>query len=100
MVLGEQHIKILLELAESYDLLNMYVFGSYVCGEASPGSDLDILITYKDIPPLEYSRQYFALKRAIEDKLRLRVDLVTEPYLRNPYLIKSIRESLKLIYAA
>ena len=50
-----------------------------VHGAARPGSDLDLLVDFPRSPSFE---QFMDLKLALEDLLRVRVDLVTRRGLR------------------
>ena len=59
--------------------LALQVFGSVVRGSAGPGSDLDLLVEFPASPSFE---QYMDLKLALEDLLRVPVDLVTRRGLR------------------
>lgn len=58
---------------------SLRVFGSVVRGSAGPGSDLDLLVDFPAFPSFE---QYMDLKFALEDLLRVPVDLVTQRGLR------------------
>jgi len=67
------------------------LFGSVVRGEATPGSDIDILVALKpphERPPLGMFK-WIALEEELSQKLGRTVDLVTEdgvsPYIR-PYI--------------
>jgi len=59
--------------------LELRVFGSVVRGSAGPGSDVDLLVDFPSSPSFE---QYMDLKLALEDALRVPVDLVTRRGLR------------------
>ena len=70
----------------------VFVFGSFVRGEDTPESDIDILVTLKpsnERPPLGLN--WFGLEMDLELILAREVDLVTEdslsPYIR-PYVDK------------
>jgi len=57
----------------------MGVFGSYVRGEQSPSSDLDILVEFNGaIKLLGYAR----LENELSDKLGIKVDLVSKTALK------------------
>lgn len=66
-------------LTETYGGTRLRVFGSVVQGKARPDSDLDLLVDFPSSPSFE---QYMDLKLALEDRLRVRVDLVTQAGLR------------------
>ena len=90
----------LINLCQQYDIKTMYTFGS-VCTEGfSSHSDVDILISFKDISIEQYTDNYFNLHHALEELLGRKIDLLTENSLSNPYLIESIEETKQLLYAA
>ncbi len=90
----------LIKLCQAYDVKSMYVFGSACTDEFSDSSDIDILISFKDIPIEKYADNYFKLHYKLEELLERNIDLVTENSLSNPYLIMSIEETKQLLYAA
>lgn len=71
------------ELAERYGVKEIGVFGSWVCGEARRGSDLDILVEFDVVPGL---LKFIELENYLSRLLGMKVDLVRK---------KSIREELK-----
>jgi predicted nucleotidyltransferase len=88
------------KLCDFYDVKTMYVFGS-ACNESfNEHSDIDILISFKEISVEKYTDNYFDLHEKLEGLFGRNVDLVTESSLSNPYLIESIEESKQLLYAA
>ena len=71
------------------------VFGSFARGENKNGSDLDILIKFKDRISL---LKLVQIEQELSDKLGIPIDLVTENSLKNPRLKKSIDKDLITIY--
>ena len=67
------------DLAERFGVVQLWLFGSTVCNEAKPDSDLDIIVSF-DGPAT--SRRYFGVQFHLEDVLGHPVDLVTEKALR------------------
>mgnify|MGYP001813397727 CR=1 FL=1 len=71
---------------------SLRLFGSVARDEASPASDIDLLVEFEKTPTFS---KYMKLKIYLEDLLGARVDLVTESGLRDrvrPYVEKdSIR---------
>lgn len=65
-----QHLPL---LRESYGVEWLGLFGSYVRGEASPKSDLDLLVRFHQTPGLI---RFVQLENYLSDLLGLRVDLV------------------------
>jgi len=88
------------KLCEEYDIKTMYVFGSATTGVFNEASDIDILISFKDIPFDKYTDNYFHLHEKLEELFNRKVDLLTERSLSNPYFIASIENTKQLLYAA
>jgi predicted nucleotidyltransferase len=78
----------------------MYVFGSAVTSDFNESSDIDILISFKDIPYDKYTDNYFELHEKLQELFSRKVDLVTERSLSNPYFIESLERTKQLLYAA
>jgi len=80
-------------LSERYSIETLGVFGSYVRQEASPTSDLDLLVTFSDPPGLI---KFIELENTLSDYLGIRVDLVMKDALK-PAIGKRILEEVLLI---
>ena len=78
----------------------MYVFGSAVTPDFNESSDVDILISFKDIPYDKYTDNYFELHEKLQELFNRKVDLITERSLSNPYFIESLERTKQLLYAA
>lgn len=78
------------EAVERYGVHSLGVFGSYVRGEAKPGSDLDILVEFAT--PLTLF-EYVRLQNELSDRLGVRVDLVMKSTLK-PVLGERILEEV------
>ena len=78
----------------------MYVFGSVCTDSFDNNSDIDILISFKEISIEKYTDNFFDLHYKLEELFSRKVDLITENSLSNPYLIASIEETKQLLYAA
>lgn len=66
-------------LVERYQVESLGVFGSYVRQEQRPGSDLDILVTFREPPSL---LEFIALENHLPDTLGVKVDLVMKDALK------------------
>jgi len=69
------------------------LFGSQARGEATPESDVDVLVRFGDRPSLI---DLVRIERRIEEVIGVPVDLVTENAL-NPHLRDRILEDLEVI---
>ncbi len=87
-------------LCLKYDVKTMYFFGSVCSDRFNDESDIDILISFKNIPVNRYTDNFFKLHEELEDLFRRKIDLLTESSIINPFLRDSINESRELLYAA
>ena len=70
-------------LVREYDISEIGLFGSFVRGEQTKKSDLDILVEFKKAPDLF---KFLELEEDLENYLKIKVDLVRK---------KAIREELR-----
>lgn len=71
--------QLLPELIARFHVHSLGVFGSYVRHEEKPGSDLDILVSFDEVPGL---LAFLALENHLTDLLGVKVDLVMEDALK------------------
>ena len=67
------------ELEERFGVKEIGVFGSYVRGEATERSDVDILVDFYEVPSL---LGFIELEEYLEDLLGIKVDLVMKSALK------------------
>ncbi len=67
------------ELAERYRVKSLGIFGSYVRGEATASSDLDILVEFDRAPSL---LEFVRLESDLSEQLGIEVDLVMKKALK------------------
>lgn len=67
------------ELAEEYAVSSLALFGSYLRGEESEESDLDVLVTFVEEPGLI---KFLELENRLSDVLGVKVDLVMRDALK------------------
>jgi predicted nucleotidyltransferase len=80
-------------LRERYHVRTLELFGSYARGEENPESDLDLLVTFDEIPSLF---QFVGLENLISDELGIKVDLVMKDSLK-PNIARYILEEAQEI---
>ncbi len=66
-------------LAERYRVASLGLFGSYLHGTQRADSDLDILVTFSELPSL---LRLVELENYLSDRLGVRVDLVLRDSLK------------------
>ena len=96
MNLGKGKIKIIADYLSTCPVLNAYLFGSYVRGEADDKSDIDLLVD------LDYSQriglQFIQMRIDLEKLLNVKVDLVSSNGL-SKYIKPLVDREKQLIYA-
>ena len=78
----------------------LYLFGSALTNKFSDKSDIDFLVDFNSMTPLEYTDKYFKLKFSLEEILNREIDLLEKKTLKNPFLSLEIDKHKQLIYAA
>jgi predicted nucleotidyltransferase len=81
------------ELREKYSVSYLGIFGSYIRGEQTKDSDLDVLIQFDKKPGL---LKYIELENYLSDLLGVKVDLVMKSALK-PNIGKQILNEVKAL---
>ena len=79
------------ELNEKYHVKTLEVFGSYVRSEQHKTSDLDILVTFSQLPGL---LTFIELENYLSDRLGIKVDLVMKDSLKPAIGERIVREAV------
>ena len=82
-------------ILQRYNVMAASVFGSVARGEASPKSDVDLLVKIGKLPFGIWG--FVALKQDLEEALKRKVDVVSERGI-NARLKKNIQKDLTPIY--
>lgn len=94
-----QHRSELASLCRRFKARRLAVFGSAASGEFDDDrSDLDFVVSLNAKSPVEYADNFFGLAQGLEDLFQRKVDLITEPSIRNPHFREEIRETQQLVY--
>ncbi len=99
-MLLENYISQINKLCENHKVKQLYAFGSVLGARFSDNSDIDLIVDFQSLDPIDYAENYFALKFSLQELLERPIDLLEQRAIRNKYLLKSINESKKLIYEA
>ena len=86
------------QLCENYKVKHLFAFGSVTSDKFSPDSDIDLLVDFNDLDPIEYADNYFGLKFRLQELLKRHIDLLEEKTLRNPYLKQQIEKQKISLY--
>lgn len=96
----DPHLSELRDLCRRYAVARLDLFGSATNDSFDPErSDLDFLVEFEDLPPVQYAEAYFSLKESLESLFGRRVDLLTEASLENPYLRARVYQEREQVYA-
>ena len=88
-------------LCRRYRVRTLELFGSAADGSFDPRrSDLDFLVDFLPLEPGQPFAFYFGLLESLRQLFSRRVDLVTSRAIRNPFFLRSVNRSRKVLYAA
>jgi predicted nucleotidyltransferase len=97
----ERHRSELMALCRRHHVKILEVFGSAADGSFdSAKSDLDFLVDYLPLRPSQHADAYFGLLHDLQELFHRKVDLVETAAIDNPYLLKSVNQSRRVLYAA
>jgi predicted nucleotidyltransferase len=82
---------IILSHLKEFDPIKVGIFGSFARGDNKKGSDIDILVEFKESPSL---LTLIKLENDLSEILGVKVDLVTTGALKNKRIKKSIKKDL------
>jgi predicted nucleotidyltransferase len=100
MHLTRENKEIIKTLCVTHHVEKLYLFGSATTTKFNLESDIDFLVKFKSFDLKLYFINYIDLKNKLKNLLHREIDLVEEQTLKNPYLIRSIEETKKLIYVS
>jgi predicted nucleotidyltransferase len=86
----QQLHEMLPQLKEEYNVSYIGLFGSYVRGEDTPKSDLDVLVQFSRAPTIF---RFVHLENYLSDSLGIKVDLVMKDALKpniGKYILKEV----------
>jgi predicted nucleotidyltransferase len=97
----QNNIEALRELAIKHRVERLDLFGSAARQDFDPEtSDLDFLVTFEPMPPIEHANSFFGLLEDLEHLFARRIDLLESEPIENPYIRESIALSRKVLYEA
>jgi len=94
----DDHIEEIRNICQQGDVKQLFAFGSILSSDFNASSDVDLLISFKDLDPITYSENYFTIHYELANLLNRKIDLITENSLHNPFFIESVNHNKKLIY--
>lgn len=95
----QNQLKTIKALCKQCRVKSLYAFGSVNTSEFTDKSDVDLLVDFEpDISIEDCTDNFFYLREKFSNLFQRDVDLVTRRSLSNPFFIKDIEQSKKLIY--
>ena len=86
------------ELCKTHKVKSLYAFGSVLTDRFNSESDVDLVVDFQQLDVLDYGDNYYELKFSLENIFKRNVDLLEQKAIKNPYFIKTLNQSKKLIY--
>jgi hypothetical protein len=88
---------IILNYLKPFNLRKLGIFGSFARNEQHSGSDIDLLVKFKNTPSL---LQLIKIENDLSKELGFKVDLITENSIKNRRIKAQIKKDIKIIYHA
>jgi len=86
------------ELCRLYNVSRLLAFGSVLTDGFNEQSDVDLIVTFSDIPVEKYADNYFDFKFSLQDVFNRPVDLLEEQAIKNPYFLQNVDSNKQIIY--
>jgi predicted nucleotidyltransferase len=97
----ENNLEEIIRLCRRYGVRRLAAFGSILRGDFDPQrSDADFLVEFEAVPVAVRMRNFLGLREALGSLLSRPVDLVEDGAIRNPYILQSVAEQQRVLYAA
>lgn len=100
MKLIEINMDKIIALCRKYKVTKLWVFGSILTDRFNDNSDVDFSVIFdnKRIQLLDFADNYLEFHSSLSELLSRKIDLITEDSLTNPYFIKELNSTKKLVY--
>jgi len=86
------------QVCKKYGVAYVDAYGSIARNEQGENSDLDLIIEFEEPRRKLMTERFFGFLHALEDRYHMKVDLLTEKSLKNPYLIRNINKDRVRVY--
>ena len=87
-------------LCERFSVKKLEIFGSAAEKNFTSQSDLDFLVEFQPLSPVEHKDAYFGLLDSLRDLFNRSIDLLETEAIDNPYFLESINRHRVQLYAA
>ena len=99
MQLLDKHKEALNKACSTFNVDELYAFGSILSEKFNPESDIDFIVSIISIDPIEYAENYFNLKFELEKIFKRKIDLLEQKSIRNKTFEDIINKQKVLVYA-
>jgi predicted nucleotidyltransferase len=86
------------QLCIDHNVKQLFVFGSVLTNEFNDESDIDLIVEFEKMDPIEYMENYFNMKFSLEDLFKRKIDLLENQSISNPIFQKVIDKNKELVY--
>ena len=87
------------KLCKDHNVKSLFAFGSSVTDKFDfDKSDIDLMVEIEEPDPIEKGEKIMSFWDKMEEFFKRKVDLISNPTIRNPFLRQSIDNSKVLIY--
>lgn len=90
----DSRVRKIVRLLRKHRAQRIALFGSYARGEARPGSDIDILVDFRERKSL---LELVGIEQDMEQAVGVRVDLLTRKWI-SPYLVARIEREAVVVF--
>lgn len=88
-------------LCQRYRVAGLEVFGSAAHGQFDEAhNDLDFFVEFGPLEPGRLADAYFGLLAELSRLFSRKGDLVTPKAIRNPYFLRAVHQTQRMLYAA
>ena len=98
MGLSDSNINQIKDICNTYNVKNLYVFGSVLTAKLDTHSDIDFAVDFNKMEIHQYADNYFNFKNSLQKTLNKEIDLVEIQAIKNPYFKQSLDSTKLLIY--
>jgi len=99
MDLIKRHRKELDKACSTFNVNELYAFGSVLTDQFNVESDIDFIVSIVSTDPIEYAENYFELKFELEKIFNRKVDLLEQKAIRNKTFEHLVNKQKMLVYA-
>jgi len=94
-------LAVIRQLCVRHHVRRLELFGSATSNRFDDAiSDLDFLVEFQPLAPVDRADAYFGLLAALQDLFQRDVDLVETEAISNPYFRKTVDQQRTVLYAA